>query len=260
MSTIQEQDVITSSEVNNLFPVFMKLENFRVLIVGGGSVAQEKLITVLSNSPQTKINLVGITINEEIKKLASLQSNVTLNERPFSLKDIMDSHVVISAVNDRETSEKIFELTKANRKLINSADIPELCDFYLGSVVRKGNLKIAISTNGKSPTIAKRLKEVLADALPMQIDDVLTNMSVIRGKLNGSFHEKVEKLNEITKELSADVSSERKATEKRWRRIATYSLFAFFFMFLGHLVLSYIPFSNLWESLSQSISNLDSNF
>jgi len=54
MSTIQEQDVITSSEVNNLFSVFMKLENFRVLIVGGGSVAQEKLITVLSNSPQLK--------------------------------------------------------------------------------------------------------------------------------------------------------------------------------------------------------------
>jgi len=126
----------------------------------------------------------------------------------------MDCHVVISAVNDRETSEKIFELTKANRKLINSADIPELCDFYLGSVVRKGNLKIAISTNGKSPTIAKRLKEVLADALPMQIDDVLTNMSVIRGKLNGSFHEKVEKLNEITKELQRTYRVKEKRLKK----------------------------------------------
>jgi len=147
---------------------------------------------------------------------------------------------------------------KANRKLINSADIPELCDFYLGSVVRKGNLKIAISTNGKSPTIAKRLKEVLADALPMQIDDVLTNMSVIRGKLNGSFHEKVEKLNEIKRNFS-DVSMKEKRLKKDGGELLRIR-FCFFLHVPGHLVLSYIPFSNLWESLSQSISNLDSNF
>ncbi len=168
--------------------------------------------------------------------------------------------MIITAVNNRTVSESIFHLAKEKRKLVNSADIPELCDFYLGSVVRKGNLKIAISTNGKSPTIAKRLREVFSDALPTQLDDVLNNMSVIRGKLNGNFHEKIERLNEITKVLAVDVISAPKSNEQRWRRIATYSLFAFFFMFLGHLILSYIPFNNVIATLMNAVSNLSAEF
>ena len=69
--------------------------------------------------------------------------------------------IVIVAVNDVATSEAIRNAAKAQGKLVNVADKPELCDFYLSSVVKKGNLKIAISTNGKSPTAAKRIKEVL---------------------------------------------------------------------------------------------------
>jgi siroheme synthase-like protein len=256
----QEQDVMTDSEVNNLFPVFLKLENLRLLIVGGGPVGVEKLIAVLSNSPKTNITLVAKEIHPDIRKMEALHPNIQLFERAFDNTDLDACDVVITAVNDRKLSEEIYSIAKEKGKLINSADKPEWCDFYLGSVVRKGNLKIAISTNGKSPTIAKRLKEILTDALPMQIDEVLSNMSVIRSKLNGDFHEKVEKLNEITRSLSIDVNDQRKATEQRWKRVASYSLFAFFFMFLGHLVLSYIPFSNLWNSLSDAAGNLDSSF
>ena len=92
----------------------------------------------------------------------------------------------------------------ANEKgiLVNAADKPELCDFYLGSVVQKGNLKIAISTNGKSPTIAKRLKEVLNETLPDEIDTLLNSMQTIRNKMSGDFTEKVKQLNELTKNLS----------------------------------------------------------
>ena len=74
-------------------------------------------------------------------------------------------------------------------------------DFYLSSVVQKGNLKIAISTNGKSPTLAKRIKEYLDEIIPDEIDDLLLNMNSIRKKLSGNFEEKVKKLNEITKSL-----------------------------------------------------------
>jgi siroheme synthase-like protein len=86
--------------------------------------------------------------------------------------------------------------------LINVADKPDLCDFYLGSVVQKGNLKVAISTNGKSPTIAKRLKEVLNETLPQELDSLLDNMQNIRNQMKGDFTEKVKQLNEITKTLS----------------------------------------------------------
>src|SRR6267154_1625820 len=140
---IPEQDVSIETEVNRLFPVFLKLEELSLLIVGGGAVALEKLIAVLNNSPQTKIKLVGITVNEEIGKLASLNTNIEIHQRPFYSSDLENCDVVITAVNNRAVSETIFHLAKENGKLINSADMPEWCDFYLGSVVRKGNLKIA---------------------------------------------------------------------------------------------------------------------
>jgi len=74
----------------------------------------------------------------------------------------------------------------------------------LGSIVQKGNLKIAISTNGKSPTIAKRVKELLNETLPDEIDELLGNMQLIRNKMGGDFAEKVKQLNEITKKLSQE--------------------------------------------------------
>jgi siroheme synthase-like protein len=82
------------------------------------------------------------------------------------------------------------------------ADTPDLCDFYLSSIVQKGDLKIAISTNGKSPTIAKRLKEVLIDLIPDEMENILNNMSKIRDKIKGGFAEKVRQLNELTKSIA----------------------------------------------------------
>jgi siroheme synthase-like protein len=108
---------------------------------------------------------------------------------------------VISAVNDLQLSEQIRNDAKQKGKLINAADKPELCDFYLGSIVTKGNLKLAISTNGKSPTVAKRLKEIFNELLPEELDEVLNNIQQIREKLKGDFQNKVNQLNEITKVL-----------------------------------------------------------
>ena len=90
---------------------------------------------------------------------------------------------------------------KAKRKLVNVADKPALCDFYLSSVVQKGSVKIAISTNGKSPTVAKRLKEVLAGLLPDEMESMLENIQLIRETLKGDFEDKVKQLNELTKGL-----------------------------------------------------------
>jgi len=82
--------------------------------------------------------------------------------------------------------------------LVNIADKPALCDFYLGSIVQKGDLKLAISTNGKSPTVAKRLKEVLNESLPAEIDTTLQQIAELRKTLSGDFTDKVKKLNEVT--------------------------------------------------------------
>jgi uncharacterized protein len=198
----------SQEEANYLFPIFLKLEQLSLLIVGGGYVGNEKLTAVLQNSPKANIKLVATEISEEIKELAKNYPDVTLIERPYTAGDIDGNDIVIAALNDADVSEQVSIDAKQKGKLVNVADKPSICDFYLSSVVQKGNLKIAISTNGKSPTIAKRLKEFLNDTLPGELDTLLDNMQSIRNKISGDFAEKVKQLNEITKKLVEDKQHE----------------------------------------------------
>ena len=233
---------------NTLFPAFIKLETLRLLIIGGGNVGLEKLNAVLQNSPGTAITLVATAIQEKIKLLAADHPGIRLEERPFQEADLDNIDILIVAVNDHSTSASIAQAAKVRRILVNVADTPDLCDFYLSSVVRKGNLKIAISTNGKSPTIAKRLKEEIGDMIPDEMESVLDNMQTIRQRMNGDFSEKVRQLNDLTKVLIAkqtrldDPGKSRKAGAQQ---IVKWCLWAFFFMILGHALLSLVPFGEL---------------
>ena len=196
-----EQQPSSPDDANYLFPIFLKLEQLSLLIVGGGYVGNEKLTAVLQNSPKASVTLVATIISEEIVALAKDYPNISLIERPYQPGDIDGHDIVIAALNDSIVSEQVSKDAKQKGKLVNVADKPALCDFYLSSVVQKGNLKIAISTNGKSPTIAKRLKEFLNETLPGELNDLLDNMQNIRNKISGDFTEKVKQLNEITKKL-----------------------------------------------------------
>ena len=163
----EAQPTLLEKQTNTLFPVFLKLEQMQLLIVGGGYVGLEKLNAVINNSPKTSVKLIAITISNEIKQVANDYATIQLIERAIEVDDLDAPDVIIVAVNERGVSEWVHAAAKAKGKLVNVADKPDLCDFYLSSVVSKGNLKVAISTNGKSPTIAKRLKEIFS------CDDVL---------------------------------------------------------------------------------------
>lgn len=185
-------------ERNNLFPVFLKLEALETLIVGGGHVGLEKLSAVLKNSPEAKVTVVARTIQEPIRELAVKHPQVKLFERNFKLWDLWDKDLVLLATDNRQLHETIRKFARSRKLLINVADTPDLCDFYLGSVVTKGNLKIGVSTNGKSPTISKRIREYLEEALPDDTNELLNNMQRIREQIKGDFSHKVKVLNEIT--------------------------------------------------------------
>ncbi|GAC1439821.1 MAG: hypothetical protein NVSMB63_05500 [Sediminibacterium sp.] len=191
-----------SKNTNRLFPVFIQLEHLRLLIVGGGMVALEKLNTVLQQAPATAIRIVSETFVPELLEVIAKHDNVQPVHKSYSPGDLYDADLVIVAVNDIPKSEEIRNDAKARKLLVNVADKPALCDFYLGSIVQKGNLKLAISTNGKSPTIAKRLKETFEEVLPDELEQVLDQMQAIRDQLKGDFAAKVQQLNEITKVLS----------------------------------------------------------
>jgi len=254
-------ETVIIKESNTLFPVFLKLEQLKLLIVGAGNVGLEKLNAVLHNSPDTAITIVAEEIKEGVKILAERHPNITLIQDSYYEALLDDVQLVVVAVDNKELGARIRTEAHQRGLLVNVADTPELCDFYLGSIVKKGNLKVAISTNGKSPTIAKRLKETFNEVIPEEMDDVLQNMEKIRTKMNGNFASKVHELNHITKILSTGQSvSSQNSGEKKWRRIATWCLFAFLFMFIGHAILSFLPYQNLLAAITEGIKSIDSKF
>lgn len=185
-------------ERNNLFPVFLKLEELNTLLVGGGNVGVEKLNALLKSSPLARVTIVAPMIRDEIRALAATNQHICLIERRFRVKDLQDKDLVVMATDNRQLHSRIRALARKRRLLVNVADTPDLCDFYLGSVVTKGNIKIGISTNGKSPTIAKRIREYLEEAIPDDANALLHNMQAIRARLKGDFADKVKILNDIT--------------------------------------------------------------
>lgn len=253
---LEKHDELPKTD-NHLFPVFLKLEELRVLLVGGGNVGLEKLTAILTNAPATFIHIVAPAIDENITRLAARHPNVLIEKRNFQPGDLEEKELVVIAINEKKESLRIRQMAKEKKLLVNVADTPEQCDFYLSSIVQKGNLKIAISTNGKSPTVAKRIKEVLNEVLPGELDETIENIHKVRSKLNGNFAYKVKKLNALTKIL---VEKDNADKEKRWRKIATYSLIGFALMLIGHFVFSYLPFQEIADDTISWYNTLDKNF
>lgn len=244
-------------ERNKLFPVFLKLEELNVLLVGAGKVGVEKLRALIANNENTQLTVVSEKFDIEMAQLIQYYPNINKVEKRFDASDLVGIDIVIVAVDRASNSTAIASMVKDAGLLVNVADQPDLCDFYLGSIVQKGNLKIAISTNGKSPTMAKRLRQVLEESIPNDINTSLEQLNTVRTKLNGNFAAKVQQLNQITSVL---LEKDEEKNEKRWKKIATYSLIAFALMLIGHFIFSYIPLEKVGNSLVDVYHSLDSNF
>ena len=188
----------TASDGNQLFPVFFRLDKLQMLVVGGGMVGLEKTTAIFKNSTNAQVTIVAPEIRPEIVALSSQFPKLRLVYKPYDNSDLEGIDLVVAATCIGELNQQVRTDAKAKKILINVADTPESCDFYLGSVVKKGELKIAISTNGKSPTFAKRVRELLEDTLPDSIDKVLDNLRYLRERLKGDFDYKVKRLDEIT--------------------------------------------------------------
>jgi len=205
LTTVQDE----KNGGNQLFPVFLKLNELHTVLIGAGNVGLEKLAAILHNSTEAKITVISKTVIKEISDLAITNPNIKFLEKSFVDSDLDNADLVIAATDNSKLNAYIRESAHQRKLLINVSDKPELCDFYLGSIVQKGDLKIGISTNGKSPTIAKRLKEVLSESLPDELDITLQQMNDLRNSLTGDFTHKVKKLNKVTSVL-VEQRAERK--------------------------------------------------
>lgn len=197
--------------MNTLYPIFLKAERLQFLIVGGGAVGEEKLFNLLRSSPQAQVRLVAPEIKEEIVEMASRHERVNICQEVFAPSHLMGIDIAILATEKKALNLEIRELARSKGILTNVADTPDLCDFYMCSIVNKGDLKIGISTNGKSPTFAKRFRQVLESILPDSIPELLDNLRGIRDQLKGDFAQKVEKLNTITQDLVEKGQEENRA-------------------------------------------------
>ena len=182
---------------NELYPIFLKVSQLNVLIIGGGTVALEKLTFLLKSSPNAKVLVVSKDFDEKLLQLTE-EFNVSIVRASYSKTALKNKQVVIAATNNELVNKQIYLDAKSENILINVADTPKLCDFYLGGVVTKGNIKIAISTNGKSPTLAKRLRQYFEEVIPENIDELAENLNKFRKTIKGEFKEKVNTLNDLS--------------------------------------------------------------
>lgn len=186
---------------NNLYPIFLKLEKLQILMVGAGEVGGEKLRFILKSSPEANITIVAPEVKEEVYSYLEAFPKLNYIRKKFEPSDLDGKDLAVAATCFEELNREVWKEAKSRKVLINVADTPDLCDFYLGSIVTRGDLKVAISTNGKSPTFAKRFRQLLEEILPDNTNDLLQNLHEFRNRLKGDFEHKVEELNKLTSSL-----------------------------------------------------------
>ncbi|UGS24015.1 TSUP family transporter [Flavobacterium channae] len=229
---------------NTLFPVFLKTDSAHFLIVGGGNVGLEKTETLLRQNPDIKIRIVATYFHANLTEIGKKHSNITFLERPFEEQDLIGVDYVIIATDKPEVNLAIRELAKSKGIKVNAADQPALCDFYLGSIVNKGSLKIAISTNGKSPVLARRLREYFTEVIPDNIEESIEVLNTFRSQHKGDFQEKLSDLNKAT------ASFQKNNEPKKYKRLAFTLASSFLMFFIGYGCSTLVTFSDIQNGLS----------
>jgi len=160
------------------FPAFIKLDNIKILIIGGGYIAYEKLSHLVDFT--TNIEVIAKDYSDDMIKLLK-QYNIPYDQRSYEVGDITDFGLVIVAIDDIPLQNDIFnEAKKYPKCLVNSVDSTDYCDFIFPSYIKKGDLTIAVSTSGSSPAVAKYLRRYLEVLIPNSIVDFLKEMKSYR--------------------------------------------------------------------------------
>ena len=162
------------------FPAFLKLDNKKILIVGGGYIAYEKLEHLLDFT--LDISIIALNLSDDMSKTIK-EKNLHFEKRAYGVGDIKDFAVVIVAVDDIPLQAEIFAESKQYNCLCNSVDSVDYCDFIFPSYIKKDDLTIAISTSGASPAMAKHLRIYLQNLIPSGISEFLREMKNLRKTL-----------------------------------------------------------------------------
>lgn len=167
------------------YPVFLDVKHRNCLVVGGGSVGARKVSTLLDCG--ASVTVVSPKINAKLNEL-SKKETLIIKKKSFQFSDLKDKFLVIGATDNQELNQQIHIEAERLGILCNIADRPEACNFILPSIVKKGDLVIAISTSGKSPAFAKKLRKDFEKQFGNEYAAFLEVMGAIRKKLLAKDH------------------------------------------------------------------------
>ena len=162
------------------YPIMIQLEGMKVVVVGGGLVAQRKIDTLLAN--HADVYVVSRDLTPKLNKYLEEQ-RIKLSGREFKKSHLDGAFVVIAATDDPFLNRQVSEKASARGLLINAVDQPADCNFIVPSILRRGDLLVAVSTSGKSPAFAKKVREELERQFGDEYGSFLTLMGCLREEI-----------------------------------------------------------------------------
>ncbi|MCH2226315.1 MAG: bifunctional precorrin-2 dehydrogenase/sirohydrochlorin ferrochelatase [Candidatus Caenarcaniphilales bacterium] len=170
--------------LNPLYPIFLKLKDRKVLIIGGGFIALQKIQGLLNT--EANITVIAPKICQEIYDSRGEFPNIRkieILERDYAYGDEIGSFIVIAATDEPEVNNMIVNRCRDQMIIANSVDQPDYCDFYVPSIIESGSIKVAISTNGKAPSVAQKLRLDLTALIEQRYKNVVDIVNEFRLKV-----------------------------------------------------------------------------
>ncbi len=178
----------------DLFPIFLKLTGRRCLVIGAGGLAESKIESL--QAAHAQVTVIAPLASSKILEMAA-SGEIIFHQRCYQQGDVSPNYfLVVTATNVAAVNRAVYLEAVAHNILCNAVDDPPYCDFYFPSVVRRGDLQIAISTAGASPALAQRLRKEINAQLPLDTGDWLTDLGNLRREVT-----QMEPLNEERKWL-----------------------------------------------------------
>ncbi len=156
-----------------MYPLFLKLENKPCLVIGGGKIAERKTASLLEAG--ASITLISPNVTDQLANQVKNKEMKYIN-RLYKSGDGQGYFLIIAATNSRECNKQVYEEANQQNSLINCVDDPDFCNFYVPALVKRGNLKIAISTEGKLPMLSGKIRKFLNSLFPEDMGEKLDEL------------------------------------------------------------------------------------
>jgi precorrin-2 dehydrogenase / sirohydrochlorin ferrochelatase len=203
--------------MNALFPIFVKLEGRGILVVGAGRVGEQKILGLLATGAHIRVVAPKAT---GVIRAWKRRGQIKLQARKFRVSDLKNVFLAIAATSSRELNEQIYQEAHRHSTLCNVVDVPELCDFYYPAVVQRGDLQIAISTSGQSPSLASQMRKQLERQFGADFADRTAKLGATRRQILSSNLTSEEKRNVLALLASRELHATHNTMASRDTRSA----------------------------------------